>query len=66
MAQKVSRTPLEGLKHHYERTQTTCSACGFEDEEVVWAGVTDGASARYRHECPSCGAVEERTVQFSK
>lgn len=66
MGQKASRSPLEGLKHHYERTESTCSACGYEDESGGWVGATDGASARYRHECPSCGAVEERTVRLSR
>jgi ribosomal protein S27AE len=66
MAQAANRSALERLKHHYERTRSTCSACGYDDDEGGWTGVTDGATARYRHECPSCGAVEEQTVSFGQ
>ena len=66
MAQRASRSPFERLKHHYEQTASVCPACGYEDDGGGWVGATDGTATRYSHECPSCGAVEERTVSFGK
>jgi predicted RNA-binding Zn-ribbon protein involved in translation (DUF1610 family) len=64
MAQRRYRSPLERLKLHYEGTEQVCPACGYEDEDGAWISATDGASARYSHECPSCGALQEYTVTF--
>ncbi|MFB6220141.1 MAG: HVO_0649 family zinc finger protein [Halolamina sp.] len=64
MAQKTGRSPLEGLKHHYDTAYIVCPACGHEDSDGGWVVETDGTDARYSRECPSCGAVEERTVSL--
>lgn len=64
MAQS-GRSALEGLKNHYDATEVVCPACGYEEQSGGWVGEIDGANARYSRECPSCGALEERTVTFS-
>lgn len=66
MAQRQSRSALERLKIYYDATELVCPACGYEDEDGAWVGATDGASARYSHECPSCGALQEHTLTFGQ
>lgn len=57
-------TPLDGLAAYFDRRFSRCPACGFEDDDVHWTAHSDGRSVEYRHTCPSCDAVDRRTLEF--
>ena len=54
-------TPLDRLKAQYDR-DLRCRDCGFVDSDGGWQARTTGDRISYRHLCPSCGAVETRTL----
>ena len=53
-------TSLERLREHYD-VELVCPDCGYEDGGGRWNATTNGAEIAYRHECPSCGSVNEHT-----
>jgi len=57
-------TPLDRLKTQYDR-DLRCRECGFEDTEGAWQARTTGDRVSYRHVCPSCGAIETRTLRLT-
>ena len=56
-------TPLDRLKAQYDR-DLRCRECGFVDRDGEWQAQTTGNRISYRHLCPSCGAVETRTLRL--
>lgn len=66
MANDPNRSAFERLKEHYDHEELVCPDCGFEDEDGSWASETDGSVIEYSHECPSCGALREHTVDLSE
>ncbi len=58
-------TPLDRLKSRYDR-DLRCGECGYVDEEGEWQARTTGNRVDYRHLCPSCGAVERRTLRLRR
>lgn len=66
MATNGAQSPLRRLKTHYENVEPTCPECGYIDTEMGWHGETDGRQVHYSHECPSCGAVQERTIDIEQ
>ncbi len=64
MTSDESRTALERLKTYYDHEELVCPECGYEDEEGSWEGETDGSVVEYYHECPSCSAVREHTLDL--
>jgi predicted RNA-binding Zn-ribbon protein involved in translation (DUF1610 family) len=57
---------LERLRDHYDDEELVCPECGYEDEEGAWESETDGSVVEYYHECPSCGAVREHTIDLQE
>lgn len=57
-----ARSAFEKLKSHYDETDLKCHECGYEDEEGEWQTKTTGDEVEYRHLCPSCGALDRRTL----
>lgn len=53
---------MELLKLHFEETDLECPACGYEDEAGEWSAEAEGRVIHYRHECPRCGAEQDRTL----
>ncbi|EJN61134.1 hypothetical protein SAMN04487950_3928 [Halogranum rubrum] len=60
------RSPFEKLKHHYEETDLECHECGYDDTEGEWQTQTTGDTVEYRHVCPSCGAIQRRTLSVGE
>jgi predicted RNA-binding Zn-ribbon protein involved in translation (DUF1610 family) len=58
-------TPLDRLKSRYDR-DLRCRECGFEDVDGGWQARTTGERVSYRHVCPSCGAIETRTLKLKR
>lgn len=65
MTEDRTRSAFERLQEHYDHEELICPDCGFEDEEGSWTSETDGRVVEYSHECPSCGAVREHTIDLS-
>lgn len=65
MVQHGERSALEQLKRYYEHEELVCTECGFEDESGSWESRTNGGVVQYHHECPSCRAVREHTINLS-
>jgi predicted RNA-binding Zn-ribbon protein involved in translation (DUF1610 family) len=57
-------TPFEYLRGHYDDTDLTCPACGYEDDGGRWRAGTSGATVLYRHDCPKCGAASTREIHL--
>ena len=64
MTNDDGRTALERLRSHYDDVELVCPECGYEDEEGGWESETDGSVVEYYHECPSCAAVREHTLDL--
>ncbi|ADE02444.1 HVO_0649 family zinc finger protein [Haloferax volcanii] len=65
----IGRTPrgttaLDRLRERYSDADLTCSKCGFTDDGGEWSAKTTGSSVFYRRVCPSCGAIETRTLSL--
>ncbi|WP_276258556.1 HVO_0649 family zinc finger protein [Haloglomus litoreum] len=60
----VDRSPMERLQSYYDDEELVCPECGFEDDPGSWESETDGRQVHYHHECPSCGAVREHTLDL--
>lgn len=58
------RSPFERLKSHYD-ADLKCPKCGYEDSDGEWQTVTTGDVVQYRHICPSCGAIQRRTLSLT-
>ena len=56
-------TALDGLRSHFDDAAATCPKCGYEDDGG-WQASTTGDRVLYRHVCPSCGAIDRRTLRF--
>jgi len=65
MVNDESRTAFEQLKRYYDQKELLCPECGYEDDEGAWESETDGRVVEYFHECPSCGAVREHTIELN-
>ncbi|ELZ86559.1 hypothetical protein C453_05459 [Haloferax elongans ATCC BAA-1513] len=57
-------TALDRLRDHYTDADRECSKCGFVDEDGEWSAKTTGNRIDYRRVCPSCGAIEVRTLKL--
>ncbi|WP_396613257.1 HVO_0649 family zinc finger protein [Haloferax sp. S1W] len=55
---------MDRLRDHYADVDRECSECGFVDEDGEWSARTTGSRIDYRHVCPSCGAIEVRTLKL--
>jgi tRNA(Ile2) C34 agmatinyltransferase TiaS len=66
MATDGPPTAFSGLAAYYDRTEPVCPECGYRDDDGGWVGETDGRRVHYRHACPSCDAVRERTVRLGE
>lgn len=62
-SRRSGTTALDRLKAQYDR-DLRCRECGFVDTGGEWQAKTTGRRVDYRHLCPSCGAVETRTVKL--
>ncbi len=60
---RTGTTALDRLRSHYEDAAATCPKCGHEDDGG-WQAATSGDRVQYRHVCPSCGAINKRTLRF--
>ncbi|MFB6102472.1 MAG: HVO_0649 family zinc finger protein [Haloplanus sp.] len=58
-------TPFDRLRSHYEESRAACPSCGHEDTDGEWRVTTAGLRVEYRHQCPSCGAVDRRELVLS-
>lgn len=58
-----TRSAFETLKRVFDETELVCEACGYFDEDGEWEAMTDGASVRYEHFCPSCGTKTVREIK---
>ncbi|MFB6107108.1 MAG: HVO_0649 family zinc finger protein [Halobacteriaceae archaeon] len=56
-------TPLDRLTAHMNAADATCPDCGCHDDSG-WTARTTGGRVRYRHVCPSCGAIRTRTLRL--
>ncbi|AFK18345.2 hypothetical protein E6P09_06145 [Haloferax mediterranei ATCC 33500] len=59
-------TALDRLRERYSDADRTCSECGYVDTDGEWSAKTTGSRVLYRHVCPSCGAIETRTLSLKK
>lgn len=59
------KSPLDRLRSRYSAADLTCPDCGYEDEGGEWTAETAGNRIRYRHVCPSCGAIRTRTLRLA-
>ncbi|WP_410765526.1 HVO_0649 family zinc finger protein [Haloferax sp. DFSO60] len=57
-------TALDRLREHYTDAERVCRQCGYEDLDGQWSARTTGDRVLYRHICPSCGAIETRTLML--
>lgn len=66
MAQKrfVGTTPLERLGSRFDDVDLVCPDCGYDDSDGRWTSETSGDRVRYRHVCPSCGSIRQRTLDL--
>ncbi|ELZ74725.1 hypothetical protein C455_17322 [Haloferax larsenii JCM 13917] len=55
---------MDRLRDHYTDADRECSKCGFVDEDGEWSAKTTGNRIDYRRVCPSCGAIEVRTLKL--
>ncbi|KAB1192298.1 hypothetical protein GJR96_02100 [Haloferax sp. MBLA0076] len=65
----IRRTPrgttaLDRLRERYTDVERVCSKCGHVDTDGGWSAKTTGSTVLYRHICPSCGAIETRTLSL--
>lgn len=54
---------FDRLKHRLDDEAMTCPKCKYEDTEGEWQSEKKGKRVLYRHVCPSCGAVDKRTMR---
>lgn len=57
-------TALDRLRERYDADSRVCPACSYEDTEGGWQAATTGDRVLYRHVCPSCGNISQRTVHL--
>lgn len=55
---------LSDLKARYEETDVHCGDCGYEDQGGTWQVSEVDREVRFRHVCPSCGAVQTRVLKL--
>ena len=55
-------TPLDRLGSHFDDVDLVCPDCGYDDADGRWMTETSGDRVRYRHVCPSCGSIRQRTL----
>jgi len=56
-------TPLDRLRSRLDADRR-CPECGYEDTDGEWSAKTTGDRVLYRHVCPSCGAIDKRTLRL--
>jgi hypothetical protein len=56
-------SPFDRIRSHYDE-DLRCRECGYEDTDGEWRATTTGSRVDYTHVCPSCGAVEQRTLKL--
>lgn len=56
-------TPFDRVRARYDEN-LRCGECGYEDTDGEWRATTTGSRVDYTHLCPSCGAVDRRTLRL--
>jgi predicted RNA-binding Zn-ribbon protein involved in translation (DUF1610 family) len=62
--QRSGTSALDGLRDYLNRSEPRCPECGHVDTDEGWRAETSGRRVRYEHVCPSCDAVDERTIRL--